>query len=646
MANFNSIYLFYVFIGLSAAMFAEGVYLLVYSNASYRKKINRRLKVMSDKTDRESVLVQLRRERGLTSGGDYRLPIVNLNQLLLQSGLSIGLGRLVLLILLGMVAMFAAVLFSHGTLTQAMVATLVGGVALPPLVLRILRNRRQKKFSAQFPDAIDMIVRSLRAGHPVPIAITMVGKEMPDPIGSEFGIVSDEMTYGSDLETAMRNLYFRVGTDDLPLFVTAVAIQRSTGGNLGEILENLSSVIRDRFKMRRKISRTGRRGSRLRADSFVAADRDVCRHSFSRSQLLRKCLGSEPDENRSHSRRLLDERRQFHHVPHGQLQDLTMDTVVTVFGNMLQDSNTIVMGLLVFLAAGTLAFSVMAAIRVRGSVKRRTERILTDEERKANHSRSLQHSSQKTVARLIEYTTKHYGSANDENMKVLRRRLVQAGIYDPRGVAFFFIARTALAVGLAAAIFMLLPLVRSSGGTFLWLMVIAGGVAGYVGPSMYIDKRISARKLEHRSGFPDFMDLLVVCADSGLSMEASLERVSRELGPSYPSLTANIHLTNLEIRAGRPLKEALEHFADRLALEESRAFATLINQSIDLGSSITDAMRVYSDDMRHKRLSMAEEKAYALPAKLAVPMMVCIFPVLFVVILLPVIVRLHMNGYF
>ncbi len=323
-----------------------------------------------------------------------------------------------------------------------------------------------------------------------------------------------------------------------------------------------------------------------------------------------------------------------------------MDTVITVFGNMLHDSNTMLMGLLVFLAAGTLAFSVMAAVRVRGSVKRRTERILTDEERKANYSRSLQHSSQKTVAKLIESTTKHYGSANDENMKVLRRRLVQAGIYDPRGVAFFFIARTGLAIGLAAATFLLLPLVRPTGGTFFWLMVMASGVAGYVGPSVYIDKRISARKLEHRSGFPDFMDLLVVCADSGLSLEASFERVARELGPSYPSLTANIHLTNLEIRAGRPLKEALEHFADRLALEESRAFATLINQSIDLGSSITDAMRVYSDDMRHKRLSMAEEKAYALPAKLAVPMMVCIFPVLFVVILLPVIVRLHMNGYF
>jgi tight adherence protein C len=129
-------------------------------------------------------------------------------------------------------------------------------------------------------------------------------------------------------------------------------------------------------------------------------------------------------------------------------------------------------------------------------------------------------------------------------------------------------------------------------------------------------------------------------------MEAALERVGRELGDSYPSLSANIHITNLEVRAGRPLKDALERFADRLALDEAQAFVTLINQSIDLGSSITDALRVYSDDMRHKRLSLAEEKAYALPAKLTVPMMVCIFPVLFVVILLPVFVRLHVGHYF
>jgi tight adherence protein C len=104
-------------------------------------------------------------------------------------------------------------------------------------------------------------------------------------------------------------------------------------------------------------------------------------------------------------------------------------------------------------------------------------------------------------------------------------------------------------------------------------------------------------------------------------------------------------MANLEIRAGRTMSEALEHLGDRLGVEEARSFATLIQQSAELGSSITEALRVYSDDMRHKRLSRAEEKAYSLPAKLAVPMMVCIFPVIFVVILLPVVVRLALGNY-
>jgi tight adherence protein B len=253
MFNFEPVYLMYLLIGVSAAMFAEGVYLLFYNKASYRNNINRRLKVMDDKPDRESVLVQLRRERGLTSGGEYRLPLVSFNKLVLQSGLTIGFGRLILFVIIGMIGAFAATMVLEGNLLHAFVAALFSGFVLPFMVLRFLRSRRQKKFAAQFPDAIDIIVRSLRAGHPVPIAINMVARELGDPIGSEFGTVTDEITYGADLESAMRNLYFRVGTDDLPLFVTAVAIQGSTGGNLGEILENLSGVIRQRFKMRRKI---------------------------------------------------------------------------------------------------------------------------------------------------------------------------------------------------------------------------------------------------------------------------------------------------------------------------------------------------------------------------------------------------------
>src|SRR5213079_2925696 len=112
-------------------------------------------------------------------------------------------------------------------------------------------------------------------------------------------------------------------------------------------------------------------------------------------------------------------------------------------------------------------------------------------------------------------------------------------------------------------------------------------------------RRIAGRRVEHRAGFPDFMDLLVVCADAGLSMEAALDRVGRELADSYRSLS------------------------------------TLLQQSEKLGSSLTEALRVYSDDMRHKRLSRAEEKAYSLPAKLSVPLTLCVFPVVIIVILLP-----------
>jgi len=199
------------------------------------------------------VLIQLRRERGLTGAGDFKLPLLNLNQLMLQSGLTIGWTRLLLIALVLAAAVFGGMLAFHWPLKHAAPAALLSGLLLPLIVLKVMKRRRLKKFGAQFPDAIDIIVRSLRAGHPVPIAISTVARELPDPVGSEFGIVSDEITYGSDLETAIRDLFFRVGSEDLPLFVTAVAIQTSTGGNLAEILENLSSVIRQRFKMRRKI---------------------------------------------------------------------------------------------------------------------------------------------------------------------------------------------------------------------------------------------------------------------------------------------------------------------------------------------------------------------------------------------------------
>jgi tight adherence protein C len=307
--------------------------------------------------------------------------------------------------------------------------------------------------------------------------------------------------------------------------------------------------------------------------------------------------------------------------------------------SLFGDNATTMLSVLVFLAAGTLAFAVMIGVRAREAVRRRAARVGLDDGAPAGR-RALRYSSVQAARKLIDYATKHYSADDSNDTKILRRRLVQAGIYETHAAAYYFIARAGLAVGLAVTVFFGLPLFGFEAKASFWLFVLAAAVLGYLIPSFYLDRRIAGKRMEHQAGFPDFMDLLVVCADAGLSMEAALDRIGRELADSYPSLAANIHMANLEIRAGRAMTEALEHLCDRLGLEEARSFATLIAQSDELGSSISDALRVYSDDMRHKRLSRAEEKAYSLPAKLAVPMMVCIFPVLFVVILCPVIVRM------
>jgi tight adherence protein C len=320
-----------------------------------------------------------------------------------------------------------------------------------------------------------------------------------------------------------------------------------------------------------------------------------------------------------------------------------MDTILSALSPIIGGNPATLVSALIFFAGTALSLGIMSFVKNRAELKRRAAAITVDipgRNNEANDRRSLRYASISAAQKLLEYTGKHYASTDGASLKVLRRKMIEAGLLDPRAPAFFFIARTVFALLFAViampVVPMLLPELTPS---WFWMCVLSAGMLGYMMPTLYLDRRIKRRQLEHRAGFPDFMDLLVVCADAGLSMEAALDRVGRELADSYPSLSSNIHMATLEIRAGRTLSEALEHLAERLGLEEARAFATLLQQSAELGSSLTDALRVYSDDMRHKRLSQAEEKAYSLPAKLSVPLVLCIFPVLIVVTLLPAYIR-------
>ncbi len=243
---------FYVCTAVAVIFLIEAVYMAMAAPIRRKHTINRRLKAQSTGGTGEQVLLTLRAERGIF--GENLQLLGPLRSLLVQSGLRMTLTRFVILLLVLSSAVFSGLkLLTTLPLVVCFAIAAVTGVLLPMQIVRFIRSRRQRKFMTQLPEALDIVVRSLRSGHPVQVAFSMVGREMQDPIGSEFGITIDEMTYGLDMPRALGNLADRVGVTDLSLLVTAVALQSKSGGNLGEVLANLSKVLRDRFQLRRKV---------------------------------------------------------------------------------------------------------------------------------------------------------------------------------------------------------------------------------------------------------------------------------------------------------------------------------------------------------------------------------------------------------
>lgn len=223
----------------------------------------------------------------------------------------------------------------------------------------------------------------------------------------------------------------------------------------------------------------------------------------------------------------------------------------------------------------------------------------------------------------------------------LRRALVSAGFFGASAATWFQAIRLSLSVTLPFAAHMAMTL----SGIALqpstkFAVLMAALAAGYFLPGRYLVQRQRMLQQQCRDGFPDFMDLMVICTEAGLSPRAAIDRISREISHTYPYLGANIYLMSLELRAGSTLSAAVTNLWRRTNLEEVSSLGSLLQQTEQLGTSIGDALRVYSDEMRDKRLSRAEEKAYALPVKLTLPLGLYVFPVMLVVVALPVIVRI------
>jgi tight adherence protein B len=247
---------------LSAALFIgvlllfEGLLQLIADlRGGPRHHVNRRLQMLADGSHPKEVLDSLRRTPR-ASPGIFRFSpgLRALDRLLLQAGVSASAGRAALwMALLGAAFLVLVRLTTTLPAPAALGLAALAAIGLPVVYLFRRKLRRLRLFEAQLPGALDLLVRSLRVGHPFNAALAVVAQEMPDPIGSEFGIVVDEVTYGQALDEALEHLNERVDLPDLRYLTVAVQIQHGTGGNLAEVLNGLAKVIRARFHMFSKI---------------------------------------------------------------------------------------------------------------------------------------------------------------------------------------------------------------------------------------------------------------------------------------------------------------------------------------------------------------------------------------------------------
>jgi len=222
------------------------------------------------------------------------------------------------------------------------------------------------------------------------------------------------------------------------------------------------------------------------------------------------------------------------------------------------------------------------------------------------------------------------------NLSAIRLRLIQAGFFDREAVTIYLALRFAVLAAATVCALMLLPWSIAGGGG-LGAALMAGGLTlvAVLGPDQVVKFRRSELEMQYREGFPDLLDLLVASVEAGLSLDAAVSRVGDELVRRYPVLAEQLKFLTLELRAGRSRREAWQGFADRLGLEEARTFSTMLRQAEDMGTSLGETLRVFSEDMRTRRMLRAEEKAMALPAKLIVPLILFIFPCLMGVLILP-----------
>ena len=245
-----------------------------------------------------------------------------------------------------------------------------------------------------------------------------------------------------------------------------------------------------------------------------------------------------------------------------------------------------------------------------------------------------------TWLKLVNAIEKSGLSLVDTKDDAVRQKLIAAGFTAPYAPRVYTVVRLILIVAIPVLVLLYFWAMGSSPGIFrLYVSLVIAAALGLYLPNIFIRAKADRRQREIINAFPDALDLMLVCVEAGLGLEAAFARVGEEMTESHPLLAEQLGAVVLELRAGRSREDALRRMADRAGADEIRAFATLLIQSTKLGSSVAQTMRIYASDMRERRRMRAEEKAHRLPVLLSIPLVVCMLPVMIGVLMLPAVIR-------
>lgn len=297
----------------------------------------------------------------------------------------------------------------------------------------------------------------------------------------------------------------------------------------------------------------------------------------------------------------------------------------------------VLLGLFALVAAG--AYFIWAAAAARQLSRRRLVEGTAQGTQPVVGASLRAQNQENTWLKLVNGIEKAGLSLVDTRDDSVRKKLAAAGFKAPYAPRVYTLIRLVLVIGLPMLAFGLLWLTGSVPSLIqLYGIVVISALAGLYFPALIVAAKADRRQQEIVNGFPDALDLMLVCVEAGLAMDAAFARVGMEMTTSHPRLAEQFGAVVLELRAGRNHEDALRRMADRAGAEEIRAFATLLIQSSKLGSSIAQTLRVYASEMREKRRLRAEEKAHRLPVLLSVPLVGCMLPVMIGVLMLPAVI--------